>query len=343
MFKSAKIKLTAWYLLVIMFITISFSVLIYADFIRVTTRALKNHEARLEMKINEFPKPQRPMGGFQEPITEETLKEVRLKVITTLTLINISIFLIAGFLGYWLAGKTLKPIEQMTEKQKKFIADAAHEFKTPLTAMKTYLEVNLRNKSLTLEQSKEIIAESIKDIDSLSLLSTSLLEQIKNQKDNISLKFETINLKKVIETDIAKLNQTAIYKNIEINFHNKSNNINIKADEKSISQLITILLDNAIKFNKENGKINIEASNNKTSAIIKVIDTGIGISEKDLPHIFDRFYKADDSRTKINHNGFGLGLSIAKEIVDNHKGKITVKSNLNKGTTFIINLPLNKK
>lgn len=339
MFKSAKIKLTSWYLLVIMLITISFSALVYTNFIRVTTRALREHSLRVELKINEFPKPQRPLGAFQEPLTIETIHEVKVKVITTLILINAFILVVAGFLGYWLAGKTLKPIEQMTEKQKKFIADAAHEFKTPLTAMKTYLEVNLRNKNLTLEKAKGIMEESINDMDALTLLSNSLLDQIKNQKENTTLKFELLNLKDIVQKSISKLEQNAINKNIEIKLEGKD--INIKADSQSLMQLITILLDNAIKFNKNNGHINVGIKTTKKHAIIKIEDTGIGISPKDLPKIFDRFYKADDSRTKINHNGFGLGLAIAKEIITNHRGDITVKSTLNKGTIFTIKLPLN--
>lgn len=339
MFKSAKIKLTSWYLLVIMLITISFSALVYTNFMRVTTRALREHGARLELKINEFPRPQRPLGAFQEPLTAETIKDVRIKVITTLLLINTFILLIAGFLGYGLAGKTLKPIEQMTEKQKKFIADAAHEFKTPLTAMKTYLEVNLRNKTLTLEKAKGIMEESIKDIDALTLLSNSLLNQIKNQKENATLKFEAVSLKDIIQKSVSKLEQNALNKNINVKIEGKD--INIKADLQSLLQLITILLDNAIKFNKDDGNINIDIKTTKKHAVIKVEDTGIGISAKDLPKIFDRFYKADDSRTKINHKGFGLGLAIAKEIVTNHRGDIAVKSTLGKGTVFTIKLPLN--
>ena len=104
---------------------------------------------------------------------------------------------------------------------------------------------------------------------------------------------------------------------------------------------ITILLDNAIKFNKNSGSVKVHVEEKGNQVNLSVTDTGAGIQKKDLPYIFDRFYKADTSRTKTEHDGFGLGLSIAKDIVERHKGKIYVADTSRKGTTFEIKIPKN--
>jgi signal transduction histidine kinase len=125
-------------------------------------------------------------------------------------------------------------------------------------------------------------------------------------------------------------------KKIKINFK-PNNNIMIKADQTLITRLFINLIENAIKYTGENGEISINTGKDDKNANVIIDDTGIGIAQKDMPYIFDRFYQAESSRSE---NGTGLGLSIVKWIINIHKGFIDVKSNVNKGTTFIIKLPI---
>ena len=335
MFKSARIKITAYYLLIIMAVTVSFSAAAYRSTTRQMERALEMQERRVKNRFFNIPNP--PFPPNEPIIDKETVKQIEKEILTRLLLINVLILIGAGIPGYWLAGKTLKPIEEMVEKQKKFTADAAHELKTPLTAMKTDLEVNLRDKNLDLKKAKTVLESTINDIDSLTLLTNSLILQSKYQNYKNGKK-DPINLKESAQNVIAKLEPTTKEKKIKINLD--ADEIKIQGDENFVRELLTILVDNAIKFGKKEGKIEISIKAKNNCAQISVKDNGIGIDEKDIPYIFDRFYKADTSRSKNEAPGFGLGLSIAKEIVEAHKGRIFVKSKKDTGTEFLIKLPL---
>lgn len=337
MFKSARIKLTAYYLLITMFITLSFSTIVYSSMLKQTKRALGMGERRMRNRIYNNPNFSVPLP--ESFLNEETISEIKRGTLFTLTIVNIFILIGAGLPGYWLAGKTLKPIEEMLEKQKKFTADAAHELKTPLAAMKTDLEVNLRDKKINLDRAKDIMRDTIKDVDSLTLLTNSLIKQSKYQIQELNDK-EIFELKKLIEKVVKKLESKSKQKGINVNVEGEE--IEIKASKESISELLTIFVDNAIKFSNEKGLIEIKTEENREYVLIKVKDMGLGIDEKDLPYIFNRFYKSDSSRSKNERDGFGLGLSIAKEIAEAHNGKITVKTEVGRGTEFTIKLPHSK-
>ena len=318
-----------------MVVTVSFSAAAYRSTTRQMERALEMQERRMKNRFFNMPNP--PFPPNEPIIDKDTVRQIEKETLTRLLLINVLILVGAGMPGYWLAGKTLKPIEEMVEKQKKFTADAAHELKTPLTAIKTDLEVNLRDKNLDLKKAKTVLEGTIKDIDSLTLLTNSLILQSKYQNFKNG-KNDPINLKESAQNVISKLEPNAKEKNIKINLD--ADEVKTEGDENSIRELLTILLDNAIKFSKKEGKIEISIKDKNNYAQISVKDNGAGIDEKDIPYIFDRFYKADTSRSKNEVPGFGLGLSIAKEIVEMHGGKISVKSKKNVGTEFLVKLPL---
>jgi signal transduction histidine kinase len=335
MFKSARIKLTAYYLLIIMLITLSFSTVVYSSTIKQTQRALEMGERRMKNRIYDVANT--PLHRWEPLVDEETISELKKAVILNLIVINTVILIGAGLSGYWLAGKTLKPIEQMVEKQKKFTADAAHELKTPLTAIKTNLEVNLRDKKFNLGKAKKIMEDTVGDVDSLTLLTNSLIKQSKYQENKNGEKV-VFELKKLAVSVVKKLEPKAKEKRITIGI--SGDEVEIRANKESISELLTIFVDNAIKFNKEKGSVDIKIERKTDHTVIKISDTGFGIDEKDLPHVFDRFYKAETSRSKTQSDGFGLGLSIAKEIAESHEGKISVKSKKGEGTEFTIKMPV---
>ena len=161
-----------------MVLSISMSISVYQQVLRSTERALDFHEQKIKIKLQGI-----NLEEFQKPINEETVREIREDTLLFLSIVNLALLIFAGGLGYFLAGKTLTPIEEMLEKQKKFVADAAHEVKTPLTAIKTTLEVQLRNKNLTLEDAKKSMKDVLEEVDELSVLSLKLLEESISTKE----------------------------------------------------------------------------------------------------------------------------------------------------------------
>lgn len=267
----------------------------------------------------------------------EDLNQARQRVLLILIYANGAILIFSGLAGYFLAGRTLAPIEKAMEEQKRFVADASHELKTPLTALQTSIEVALRNKKIRLAGSKKVLKESLEDIDGLKRLTNSLLSLAKYQADN-NFTFEKVSIKKLVDNAYKKVEPVAKENKVKVNIDAKD--FKISANKESVEKLITILLDNAVKYTKKGGKVSVSVRRNKKHLIIKVTDTGIGIAKKDIPHIYERFYRVNTSRSKVDVAGFGLGLSMAKKIVEMHKGKIDVKSSPGKGSTFTIRLPL---
>ena len=333
MFTKARLKLTFWYLLIIMTISISFSGFIYNQIGFEFQRRFNNIERRLQLN-------QKGLGSpyGQELLFLEDLQAAKKGVLFLLVYTNGVIFVLSGIAGSFLARKTLQPIEDVLEEQKRFIADASHELKTPLTALQTSIEVALRDKKLTLKDAKKVLRESIEDTDNLNSLANDLLSLTRYQQNGDSLTREVFDIKKVINSSLKKIKPLATKKKIRIN--SKLEKVTINANKDSIEKLVTILLDNAVKYTSKNGEVNVTATVSRKCALIKVRDTGMGISKKDSPHIFDRFYRIDQSRSKDIVDGFGLGLSIAKKIVDLQGGSISVKSTPGKGSTFKVRLPL---
>ncbi len=336
MFKSAKIKLTASYVAIVMFVSVAFSSFVYVGVMQSTQRALESQKKRLERRLEVGPAPQRP-GGFGPMIDSETFNEIRERTLLMLLVINSVVFVITGGAGYFIAGATLKPIEEATKKQKRFISDAAHEIKTPLTAMKANLEVTLRDKKLTLETAKECLQGVISDANMLQSLAESLLAQSRIQNGD-SEKFVKTDLQQVVQGAIKLHAADAKNKNIEVSYEGVQ--LFINAQVENIGMAISNLIDNSVKYNKPGGNIDLKIEKTGQHAVLVIKDTGVGISDEDAPHIFEPFYRADKSRSKNNAKGYGLGLAIVKEILQKNKGSVQVKSKLGEGTEFILKFPL---
>jgi two-component system sensor histidine kinase CiaH len=331
MFKKARLKLTAWYLAIIMFISLSFSAFIYSS----VTLEIQNRFSIIERRLELRPDGFGPPSGQVEYFIED-LEASRNRILLVLLYTNITILFFSAVAGYFLAGKTLTPIEKSMEEQRRFVADASHEFRTPLTSLQTSIEVALRDKKMDLNDAKDVLKGSLGDIENLTSLSNYLLGLARFQ--NNSLSKASLNIKDVVKKVEKQIAPIAKSKNIFLKV--ESDNIKIVGNEESLEKLVTIFLDNAVKYTSQGGKVTLLTKKDRRYLLINVKDTGIGISKKDLPHIFERFYRADLSRSKEEITGFGLGLAMAKEIVDLHKGTIDVESQPGKGSTFIIKLPL---
>jgi signal transduction histidine kinase len=332
MFRLARIKLTAWYLLIIMLISVSFSLVTY----RILSSELNRIERMQVIRTTLlFPNPGSSLPRFVA-IDPQLIVDAKNRLKIILTLINVSIFAASTAAGYFLAGKTLKPIQDMVDDQNRFISDASHELRTPLTCLKSEIEVNLRDKKLTLKDAKNTLKSNLEEVNNLQNLSNYLLK-LNRFNHNLNLELKPISLLTIIDSAIKKVSPIAKDKNIKI--INSTADLYVRGDSISLIEALVILLDNAIKYSSKNTEIKINLQDRSGILSLNIKDQGIGISEGDLPHIFDRFYRADNARTKNQSGGYGLGLSIAKKIIEAHHGRIEVESKLGQGTKFTILLP----
>lgn len=335
MFTQARLKLTAWYLVIIMTVSILFSVVIYKGFSFELERSLRRQAGRVVLPI--------PSGinqAFSVAFDDAIIKELNSRIKWQLIYVNLTIFIVAGISGYFLAGKTLDPIEVMVDEQKRFISDASHELRTPLTALKTEIEVSLRDKNLELEQAKELLNSNLEEVNKIQTLTNYLLTLNRYQNTKNKIKFESVQIKDIASEVINKMQLIADSKNIKL--INKVKESTIEASPTGLAEVLTILIDNAVKYSHKNSEIIISSKTDKKNIIISVQDFGIGIKASDLPYIFNRFYRASASRNKDQVDGYGLGLSIAKTITDLHKGKISVDSTIGEGSIFFVKLPFSQ-
>lgn len=252
-------------------------------------------------------------------------------IVGTLSLIILFI------ISMYLTNKSIKPIKETFEKQKQFIADASHELKTPLTIIKTNTSLVLSNPDDTVKNQTKWINYINSQTDRMSKLIDEMLSLAKLDAQQDNMHFTTINISKIIESMMLMFDAIIYENNINLET-NISKDIFINGDKESIKKLFSILMDNAIKHTDKNGNLLIKLFIDKNKVKIIVKNTGKGISSENLEKIFDRYYRADNSRARET-GGYGLGLAIAKSIVTQHKGKIYAKSTLNKDTSFIVELP----
>lgn len=274
---------------------------------------------------------QNPM--FHPSVIAETKK----RILVILAMTDGAVLLLSGGLAYILAGRTLKPIKEMVEDQNQFISDASHEFRTPLTSLKSSFEVYLREKNPSLSEAKSIMVESLSEVDKMQNLSDALLQLAQYQKPNGHTNFESVSIKELINEVVRKIKPIAVKR--EITIIQEVKDVEVVGNKDSLIELFVILVDNALKYSPSKSSVLIKAEKKGSMVTVSVRDKGVGIEEKDIPHIFDRFYRSDSARSKLKATGYGLGLSIAKKIVNLHHGRIYVESKQNKGSVFIVQLP----
>ena len=229
----------------------------------------------------------------------------------------------------------LSKLDQAFTGERKFIQDVSHELKTPLTILKGELEVTLK-KTRPPQEYESVLRSSLEEIDRISKIVNDLLTLARLDSGETPFNAQALDLNLLLKNTVEDIDILAQQKQVKINILTKEK-ITLIGDEKCLKRLFLNLLDNAVKYTPESGAVSLSLNKNEFGAKIEITDTGIGISSEDLPHIFSRFYRA---RGIKNSSGFGLGLAIAKSIVDLHNGRIEVKSQLNRGTVFSVFLPL---
>lgn len=258
----------------------------------------------------------------------------------TYALIFLGVFalVLATVIGYILAGRAIAPMKEAYEKQKQFAADASHELRTPLAVVMASADLLMADPSIQNPFLREVIEDVKSEVKKMSKLVSDLLLVARSDNNALKVKFQKLDLGKLLQQNIRMMTPLAEKKEISLHGENFRKTI-ISADEQRMKQLILILVDNAIKYTPNGGKVIVRQENSDaTHAIFSVQDSGIGIAQEDKEKIFDRFYRVDKVRSR-EMGGNGLGLSIAMEILKLHKGKISVDSEINVGTKFTVELP----
>ncbi|SHF40893.1 His Kinase A (phospho-acceptor) domain-containing protein [Seinonella peptonophila] len=253
------------------------------------------------------------------------------ELLTTLIIVGIGMVVAIFCMSLYFANRAIQPIEESWEKQKQFIAHASHELKTPLAIISANTDAILVSRENTIEQSKKWFDHIREEIASMSKLINGLLYLAKTEDTTIRTAYRTFNFSNMVNNVILSMEAVAFENQVHLR-HQIEPNIKMKGDPDQIKQLLIILLDNAIKYTNKNGHISISVCSNFRQVIYSIRNTGQGIKKEELTKIFDRFYRTDASR--VNANGYGLGLAVAKAIIDRHQGKIAVESVENKHTTF---------
>ncbi len=328
-FRSARLKLTASYVAFVMILSIAFSFGSYRLLIQELDRSLRAQTIRI-LGIYAIG------GKLVNPVdVADTYNESRQRIIYNLFILNGGILLLSAGTSYVLAGKTLAPLERAVDEQKRFIADASHELKTPLTALRTEIEVALRDKKLHIQNAKSLLQSNLEEVDKMKQLTNYLLSLSLYENTNKNLKFEQVRIKDSIDRAVKMVSpKGALRKILIVNEVTDQENFSLYGNAASLEELFVILIDNAIKYSKDNDSVSITTYISGKQKIVEIMDHGIGIKNTDIPYIFNRFYRADTSRTKQKVDGYGLGLSIAKGIADVHNAKIEVESEVGKGSLF---------
>lgn len=329
MFHSAALKLTAWYLAIIMALSIGCSLAIY----QLSRDQLINNTRRQVYFFNDVLDPSdfRSFSQLRQRQLDHGLNRLR----GNLVLFNVLVLFGGGLAAYALSRRTLRPLEESLEAQKRFTADASHELRTPLTAMQTEIEVALRDSSLTKKQAVELLGSNLEEVAKLKALSDGLLKLASTGQQEMPK--SSVSLEAAAADAIEKLKPVAAAKRVKLK--QELSRVNVQGDHQSLADLIAILLDNAIKYSLSGAAVKLTVSSKGKEALVRVEDKGQGIKPSELPRIFERFYRTDTSRNKTGADGYGLGLAIAKKIAEAHGGYIQVASSPAKGSTFTLRMP----
>ncbi len=324
-------RLALSYLTIIMILSIAFSVVIYAVTMAQLNRPLPPPRSTLTSQpwINS------PDDTAQNRFSER-VNQTKDSLLVSLAVLNIGMLAAGGWVSYSLARRTLKPIEDAMDTQSQFISDASHELRTPLTALQTTIEVALRKKHIDNLKARQVLEKSGAEVNKLRDLAETLLTLA--QIDAQTVKKEAIKIDELTADVVESLQDVAHLKNIHL--EKTVEPATVRGDKTSLVQVLTILVDNAIKYSPNNSSIHIFMEQTKHKVTISVQDQGIGISERDQKRIFERFYRADTARTRTATSGLGLGLAIAHSICVRQGYELSLMSTLGEGSMFSIAVPV---
>ncbi|MFQ5328908.1 MAG: sensor histidine kinase [Thermodesulfobacteriota bacterium] len=289
--------------------------------------------------------------------------------------------LLAGVIGWFMAGKVLRPVDNITQmarklgaenlnerlaipgpkdeigrlaatfnemterleksfnKTRQFTADASHELKTPLTIMKGEVELALKSER-SMEGMREVLTSALEEIDRMTNIVTNLLDLARVDVDKGAAARSETRLDDIVKGQFERACKLSVERGVALELSG-SEAATVMGDPISLGQVIFNLIDNGLKYTQEGGRVDVSIRSEDDSAVVTISDTGVGIGAEDIPHLFDRFYRVDKARSR-EAGGAGLGLSICKNLIESHGGRIEVTSRPGDGSTFSVYLPIVK-
>jgi len=257
-------------------------------------------------------------------------------LIYTFAIVGLAMLVVIFFTSRFFANRSIAPVKEAFDKQKQFIADASHELKTPLTIINTNADVLLSNSGDTINHQVKWLHYIKSETARMTRLTNDLLYLTEMDDSRTHMLYSKFNISEAAETILLTMEAVMFEKNVHLDY-DIDPELHVKGNGEQIKQVIMILLDNAIKYVLSGGKITLSLKRQHNEVILAVTNTGEGIAPEHLGRIFDRFYRTDTSRAR-KQGGYGLGLAIAKSIIDQHKGRIYTLSTVGEFTTFYVHL-----
>ncbi|OMF13725.1 two-component sensor histidine kinase [Paenibacillus amylolyticus] len=257
-------------------------------------------------------------------------------LIYTFAVVGLVMLIVIYFLSRYFANRSIAPVREAFEKQKQFIGDASHELKTPLAIINTNADVLLANQEDTIANQAKWLHYIKSETERMTGLTNDLLYLTQMDDSRSTMIHAKFNMSDAVESIILPMEAVIFEKNISLDY-NIEPNLMVHGNSEQIKQVILILLDNAVKYSGPKGSVNVTLQRQNNDVMLAVSNTGDGIAPEHLDRIFDRFYRTDSSRAR-KHGGHGLGLAIARSIVDQHKGEVYARSVVGEGATFYVRL-----
>lgn len=334
-FESSILKLTASYALifaVILFLAggITYSVFANRTHRRFNTIIIVDDEGQTQQIKQVAPslRPPRP--------TTPTENQLREDLIAAVIYVNTILVLVSAFFGYLLARRTLQPIKLAYEKQQRFLADASHELRTPLAILHLDLENQLQ---VVKGETKKQALSNLQEVQRMGKLVNDLLV-LSRLDQSVTHHMAHVAVLPAVQAVVERFTATAQAQQVTLTLDADTidTSVTVLAHSDTLVQAISNVIHNAIAYNKKEGIVRVIVQNTAKEVVVTVRDTGVGISKDDLVHIFDRFYRADKSRTRAT-GGTGLGLAIVQSAVQQSGGTVTIDSIIDQGTTVIMRFP----
>lgn len=234
--------------------------------------------------------------------------------------------------------ESLLRLKHLDESRQEFVSNVSHELKTPITSIRILADSLTSMGEAPVELYQEFMMDISNEIDRESRIIDDLLEMVRLDKTNAELTVQRVNMNDLMSSVLKRLKGTAEKRNIVVTLE-CMRPVVADVDELKFTRLVTNLVENAIKYNKDNGSVSVSLNADQTYFYVKIVDTGVGIPEDEIGKIFERFYRVDKARSRET-GGTGLGLAICKDIVQLHHGVIRVSSDFGVGSTFVIRIPL---